>query len=79
MKMKIKATLKDNSGNIIEECEDYPRFSAWADYLRFDFPFFVDAMKKGKYTLSLTITQSEPFDYSKVQKMEILFIQPSYK
>ena len=78
-KMKIKITLKNSNGNIIEECEDYPLFFAHSDDLMFRFPFSVEAMKKGKYTLSLTTTQLEPFDYSKVQKMEIYFTRPSYK
>lgn len=80
-KMKIKATLKDNSNNkIINEYESYMyQRATGAGYLRFEFPFFVHAMKKGRYTLSLSITQLEPFDYSKVQKMEIHFIQPPYK
>ena len=78
-KMKIKITLKDNNGNIIEECEDYPRFFAYSDDLMFRFPFSVKAMKRGKYTLSLTANQLVPFDYSKVQRMEIYFTRPSYK
>lgn len=80
-KMKIKAILKDNSNNkIINEYESYMhQVATGAGYLEFEFPFFVYAMKKGRYTLSLSITQLEPFDYSKVQKMEIHFIQPPYK
>ena len=63
----------------IEECEDYPRFFAYSDDLMFRFPFSVKAMKRGKYTLSLTANQLVPFDYSKVQRMEIYFTRPSYK
>ena len=78
-KMKIKSTIKDNLGNIIAEYENYPKLAGSKEYLRFDIPLIVEAMKKGKYTLLLSITQLEPFDYSKVQKMEIYFTRPSFK
>lgn len=80
-KMKIKISVKDITNNkIIAEIDEFStNFAHGTNDLLFSVPLYIQSLKKGRYILSLTLTQVEPFDYSKVQKMEILFTRPSYK
>ena len=80
-KMKVKAIFRDVANNaVIAQLDDYPSLSAHGvNDLLFIFPFSVKDMKKGKYILALEITNVEDFDYSKVERFEIVFTKPSTK